>query len=148
MSRETEVAARLRADAELASLLPGGIYSAATLGDMGITDPATTPDAWVGGVFQPSAIVRQRTLVPTGEVVDLKDQHASASQVVEVYVYARDAMVIEPAQERIYALLQGHVLPRAWPCQWANAVGPVAAPELAGAHMARMDFQIVSIRRP
>lgn len=146
-SRESEVAAILRADAALMALLPGGVYSAATLGDMGITDPATTPDVWVGGVFQPSAIVRQRALVPAFDVRDLKEQRTSASQVVEVYTYARDPDEAVATQDRVYALLQGVALDAAYPCEWAGAVGPLAAPELSGVALVRTDWQIVSIRR-
>lgn len=148
MSRESEVAARLRADSTLMGLLTGGIYEASALGDAGITDPTTTPGAYSGGLLKPSAIVRQRMLVPFGSLRDLAEQVSGASQVVEVYVYQRGGTdTIESALGRIYALLQGHVFDGAYPAMWSNEIGPMSAPELSGdVRMARTEYQIISVR--
>lgn len=147
MSRESEVVDYLRADTDLGILLPGGVYGYVELGVIGITDPLTTPDVWAGSVFNACAIVRQRAPVPTGQLVDFRRQTTDINQVVEVYVYAATESEIEAAQDRIYALLMGHRLTRAWPAESVFAVGPEQAPELpAGIRQVRADYRIRSLK--
>lgn len=149
MNWESEVATRLRDDATLTGLVPGGIYAAGVLGEAGITDPKTTPNAYLGGRLRPTLIVRGRAPVPTLGLVNLRDGLASASQVVEVYAYARlDTATLTQAMDRVYTLLHGYALSGAWPAVWAGSLGPIPAPELGDADMVRSEFQIVAIRRP
>ena len=149
MSRESEVATRLRADATLVALVPGGIYTVGDLGEAGITDPKTTPNAWLGGRLRPTVIVRARAPVPSFGLVNLRDGLASASQMLEVYAYARQNHgVLTQVQDRIYTLLQGYALDAAWPTVWTGSLGPLPAPELGDADMSRSEYQIVTIRRP
>lgn len=148
MSRESEVVAYLRADDELGDLLPGGVYGQTELGDIGITDKKSTPDVWTGGVFQPTAIVRMRSPVPTGALQSTGTQRTSMSQVVETWVYALDEADIEAAQNRIYALTMGKRLAASFSATWVGSLpGVVQAPELpAGVKVGREDYRIVSIR--
>lgn len=148
MSLESETAAYLRADAELATLLPGGIYESSALSDIGLTDPVTAPDVWADGTFQPSAVVRQRALTPTGDLQSLSSRRTSASQVVEVWVYARDGTAIEAALDRVYALLMGKRFPRAFSATWVGSgLGISQAPELtSGIRVGREDYRVSLIR--
>lgn len=148
-SRESQVAERLRADATLTAILTGGIYRDATLGDEGITNRTTTPDAYSGGLLQPCAIVRQRAMVPGRRVHDEAEQVTDANQVVEVHLYQRGgADQIEAAQERIYALLQGWQAEGAYPADWNGGAAVMDAPEFVGVRTARIDFLFVSLRQP
>lgn len=146
--REQEVAAYLRADDDLAALVPGGTYAASSLPVAGITDPITTPDVWADG-FQPSVIVRQRSAVPSGLLVDYKTQETDSNQVIEVWAYALAVDTVESILDAVYGLMQGHAFTLAWPATWTQTVGVLDAPELPpGTKMARMDYGIKSIRRP
>lgn len=149
MSRESEVATRLRSDATLVALAPGGIYAAGDLGEAGITDPKTTPNAYLGGRLRPTVIVRERAAVPAYGLADVESGWTSASQVVEVYAYARqNRTVLTQLLERVYTLVQGHAFTGAWPAVWVGSLGPLPAPELGDAYMVRNEYQIVNIRRP
>lgn len=146
--RETEVAAYLAADPDLAALVPGGVYAASALGVEGITDAITTPDVWTGG-FQTTVVVHQRSAVPSGLLVDFKTQESDSNQVIEVYVYALEVADVETVLDAVYGLMQGHAFESAWPANWTETVGVLDAPELPpGTKMARMDFTMKSIRRP
>lgn len=149
MSREHEVATLLRADAALVALLPGGIYAAGDLGQAGITDPQTTPQAYQGGRLRPTAVVRARAPVPNFQFVSLRDRHASMNQTVVVYLYAREnTATLITAHDVVYSLLHGERLSNAWSATWSDSLGPQVAPELVDAQLVRCEFLIVSIRRP
>lgn len=147
MSREAEVVTYLRADTDLGTLLPGGIYASSDLSVAGLTDRTMT-DVWAGGEFQPTAIVRQRAPVPTGALQSIGTKHTSMSQVVEVWVYATENQAIEDAFERVYALMMGKRLSAAFSATWVGSgPGVMQAPELpAGIKVDRQDFRVVSIR--
>ncbi len=147
MSRETEVAAYLRADATLTALLPGGIYSESDMGEAGITSAESTPAVWTGGVFQPCAVVRERMPVPQYQVVDETAQLTDQAQSVEVYVYSRVPATLETAHGRIYTLVQGHRFTAAWGARWQGGVSNRRAPELPDVWMARRDYRLISIRK-
>lgn len=146
--REIEVAAYLRSDDDLAALVPGGIYAASVLGVEGITDPVTTPDVWADG-FQTTIVVRQRSAVPGGLLVDFKTQESDSNQAIEVYAYALEVETVESVLDAVYGLMQGHKFTAAWAANWSLTVGVLDAVELPpGTKMARMDFTIKSIRKP
>lgn len=149
MNPESEVATLLRADGPLVALLPGGIYAAGDLGEAGITDPQTTPHAYLGGRLRPCAVVHARAPVPVFQAVSFRDGLAGMRQAIEVYTYARRETNILPAiQQRVYSLLHGRVLTKAWPVEWVGSLGPFPAPELPEARMMRSEYRIVAIRRP
>jgi hypothetical protein len=150
MRREEEVAEYLRGDPLLGTLLPGGIYADADLGDEGITDAVTTPDVWSGGTLRATAIVRERAEVPTLQLVDVKRQVADSNQVVEIWLYAPSAAALDSVRQRVYALMQGHVFARAWPAVWVPGLAVGSVPELPaglGIKMMREDYQIRALRR-
>jgi hypothetical protein len=148
MTRESEAVTHLRADEDPAALVTGGIYAFSVLGVEGITDPLVMPDVWSGG-FQPTIIVRLRTPVPAFGLIDLKDQAASNSQVLEIWAYALTAAEIYPILDAVYGSLQGYRFENAWRAEWVGGIDVMDAPELPpGTKLARIDFRIVAIRRP
>lgn len=149
MSRESEVVAYLRADSELGTLLPGGVYGYSELGTAGLTDRTQTPDVWTGGVFQACAIVRQRAAVPTGQLQSVQSQRTSTSQVIEIWTYALTDEAIEAAQNQVYYLMMGKRLTAAFSATWAGGLPDVMpAPELPSKTLVgRNDYRIVFIRR-
>lgn len=149
MSRETEGAAVLRADATLVALTPGKIYAYGQLTAAGITDATLTPAVWAGGTFKSAIVVRQRAPVPTGDLQSIRSQRTSTSQAIEVWAYALSAAAIEAIQNRVYALLMGKRLVAAFSATWIGG-GPsiMQAPELpSGIFTNHEDYRIVSIRR-
>lgn len=148
MTRETEVADYLRADAALRALAKGGIYPSAILPETGLTNAKTMTKVWAGGKFNTTMVVRQRASVPTGDLQDTLHQHTSVSQVIEVWVYAKEEDDLEAALNRVYTLLMGHRLVWAFSATLAGSgLGMGQAPELpAGIKTQREDYRIVFIR--
>ncbi len=150
-NREAEVSAYLRADATLAAILIGGIYASGSLPLEGLGE-SSTPDAFVDGLLLPTAIVRTRARVPAGGIVDLSEQVASASQMLEVWLYAdvADQDALHDARQRVYELVQGHAFDAAYPSEWANELATMSEPgNLApGGMVSRIDFLIRNIRKP
>jgi hypothetical protein len=149
MSREHDVKTRLAADATLLTILTGRIHADGALGRLGITRD-TAPDAFdANGWLLPCALVRERALIPAGDIRDLEAQVASTSQMVEVWLYEDAGFAnIEAASNRIYALLQGYPFSGAYPAEWTFST-PVLRDEgtLSGASVQRIDYRIVDIRR-
>lgn len=150
MTRESEVVTRLRADDDLADLVPGGIYGDDTLEPQGVTDAVTTPDVWAGGTFQASVIVRQRAKVPQYRVFDEAEQTVDVAQTVEVYIYALTAAEIEAASDRIFALLTDpdNPLDDAYPGTWQAGLPLMDVPNLPNVRMQRDDYLFTSLRVP
>lgn len=149
--REAQAVTRLKTDAALVTLLPGGIYRSASLGTEGITNATATPTVYAAGLLRPTAIVKQRALIPTDRIRDLKERIADANQVLEVWLYERiTSVAIEAALERIYSDLEGYALPGAWPCAWSFTLPVMPEPGSLQPQImvARIDFTIVSIRKP
>lgn len=146
MSFESEIAAILDADATLDALLTGGIHQSSTVGVNGITRE-TTPSAFdANGYLKPSALVRQRNRVPTGDVLDFDAQIESARQIVEVWLYADSSAgysTLDTAAARIRVLLMGETLTDSFELRlalWLDRQRDNGA--LANAAMQRLDFQV------
>lgn len=147
MSRESDFAARMTGDAALMLILTGGVYQSGLVGIEGITRE-TTPAAFSGGYLAPCALVVQAGRVPDGTVLDYNDRSTSARQRVQVYIYQDSPgyTAIDLASARIYTLLQGHQATGGFEIHLINELdrsrdqGP-----LAGASMAMLDFEVVSI---
>ena len=147
--REQEVVTYLADDTDLATLVPGGIYAAAVLSVEGLTDAAAMPDVWAGGTFQTSIIVRERASVPAFGLVDLKDQAASQSQAIEIWMYSREISEIEDVRQAVYGLMQGYKLVNSWRAEWSGGLSTMDAPELPpSTKVGRDDYRVVSIRQP
>lgn len=149
MSRETQIETLLEADATLMAILTGGIYTSGAVGPEGISR-ATTPSAFdANGYLKPTALVRQRDLVPDGNVQDGMAQMDSAIQVVEVWLYADQGdgyTAIDNAINRIYSVLRGVQLEDAFPLELANIIQRQRDEgALAGAALGRIDFAVYSI---
>ena len=150
MSRESEVATYLAADSELQGLAPGGVYAASVLPISGLTDTDYMSDVWAGGVFNTTIVVRERAPVPTGDLQSAQTQRTSVSQAVEVWGYGTSSAAVEAALNRVYALMMGHRLPRAFSATWiGGGAGISQAPELPSGIVTGMEsYRIVFIRRP
>lgn len=146
MSFESEVAAILDADATLDALLTGGIHLSGTVGPLGITRD-TVPTAFDGsGYLLPTALVRQRNIVPTGDVLDFDAKIESARQMVEVWLYA-DAgdgyTTLDTAGARVRTLLMGRQLTDSFELRlalWVDRERDLGA--LAGSSLVRLDWQV------
>lgn len=144
MAHEDEVAAILEGDETLDAILTGGIYTSGDLGPLGITRD-TAADAFdSSGWLQPCALVKEAASVTTADVNDYEAQASSARQRVEVWLYQdRTYAALDSARARIRTLLHGEFLDDSFEMrlaqEWTRLRDPGA---LAGASMARMDFQI------
>ncbi len=148
MATEDTIAAKLNTDATLLAILTGGVYARGALGREGLTRETATAAFDANGYLEPCAVVAQRALVPDGNVQDQMSQQASASQVVEIYLYEDTGYDnIDAAMDRIYALLQGYQLSGAFPLEWTNTVDRQRdRGALDGASLARMDWAIYQVR--
>lgn len=145
---ESAVATRLRADTTLMAILLGKVWEWGSLGTEGITSAKTTAAAYAAGLLQPCAIIKQRALVPTNQIRDLKEKVADANQVLEVWLYERiTSGAIEAAMDRVYALLEGYAFTGKWPAAWSFTLPVMPAPEFVGVKVGRIDFTIMSIRK-
>jgi hypothetical protein len=146
MSFESEVAAILNADAALLLLLTGGVHVSATVGTLGITRDAVPAAFDANGYLKPTALVRQRNKVPTGDVLDFDAQIESARQIVEVWLYADSGAgygTLDTAAARIRTLLMGETLTGSFELRlalWIDRQRDEGA--LSGAAMQRLDWQV------
>lgn len=153
MTKESEIAALLLADAPLVAILTGGIYTDQEIGVEGIRrgeDSPTEAAFDVDGRLLPCAVVRQRGEFPYGDWRSLKEKTVAVSQVVEVYYYEfRGHDQIDLAKYRACEVLEGVRLTDSYPIWWIMEtshipdVGPVM-----NATVLRQDWQVISIRRP
>jgi len=148
MAREDAVATLLRADATLAGILTGGIYTSGQVGRVGISRE-TTPAAFdANGWLKPCALVKQRGNVPDGMVRDSAPVVVSAAQVVEIWLYQDSGYsTLDSAMTRILTLLEGTTVDSgAFPAQLSNVIDRQRDEgALAGCSLARMDFVVFSI---
>lgn len=147
MSRETDFETRMEADATLMAILTGGVYAAGSIGLLGITRE-TTPSAFdSNGYLKPCALVRQRPLIPDLQVVDFTVQAASATQVVEIYVYEDSGYTnIDNALNRLYTLFYGYKFSDSFPVEWLGTLDRERDQgALSGASMARMEFLVPNV---
>lgn len=152
MSRESEIASLLAADATIASLLTGGIWTDQEIGVEGIrrgedslTNSAFDPTT---GILRPCAVVRERGINSYQAGRSHKGKVALLRQVVEIYYYEfRGHDVIDPAKERAYYVLEGVRLTATYPLVWDMEtahypdVGPVA-----NSTTVRQDWNVYSVR--
>jgi hypothetical protein len=146
MSFESEVAAILNADAALLLLLTGGVHVSATVGTLGITRDAVPAAFDANGYLKPTALVRQRNKVPTGDVLDFDAQIESARQIVEVWLYADSGAgyaTLDTAAARVRTLLMGETLTGSFELRlalWIDRQRDEGA--LSGAALQRLDWQV------
>lgn len=150
MSRETEIAAYLRQDADLLALAPGGVYAEGDLTTAGISDAALTPDVWVGSVFNTTLIVKQGKPVPSGLLTDYKTQAIHINQRVGFWAYATTLEALEGLLNMVYALVMGRQFSGAWQAQPVAGGSPfLQCPELPdGIYQMSEEYLVGAIRRP
>jgi hypothetical protein len=148
VTRETEFAAYLRADASLPALVPGGIYADRDLTVAGVTDAAQTPAVWAGGSFNACIVIREAAVVPQYRVMDEAEQLVDVAQRLEVYIYALTAVAVVAIAKRVFAITQGHHFDDAYAATFQPGLGLMDAPNLMDVHMQRDDYLLVSLRQP
>lgn len=144
MSIETDFETRMEADTTLMAILTGGVYTAGALGRLGI-NRTDTPAAFDGnGYLLPCALVRERPLVPDLQVNDFLEQIASATQVVEIYVYQDTGYgSIDSALARLFTLFFGYNFTRTFPLEWIGTLNRERDQgALDGKSMARMEWLV------
>jgi hypothetical protein len=146
MSFESEIAAILNADATLLLLLTGGVHTASTVGPLGINSASVAAAFDANGYLKPTALVRQRNKVPTGDVLDFDAQIESARQIVEVWLYADSGAgyaTLDTAAARVRTLLMGETLTGSFELRlalWIDRQRDEGA--LSGAALQRLDWQV------
>lgn len=149
MSRETDFATRMLADAPLMAVLTGGVFQSGLVGIEGLGREATPGAFDADGFLKITALVRERSLVPSGEVRDGMAQVVSATQVVEIYCFADSGAgytAIDAALARLFVLFEGWQPADAFPVEWINTINRERDQgALSGASLARMDFAVYSI---
>lgn len=144
MSIETDFQDRMEADATLMAILTGGVYVSGELGPLGI-NRTDAPGAFDGnGYLLPCALVRERPLVPDLEVNDYLEQVASATQVVEIYIYQdRGYSSIDAALDRLFVLFFGYQFNGTFPLEWLGTLNRERDQgALDGKSMARMEWLV------
>lgn len=152
--RENQIRDLLWADAQMQTLLPGGIFTDEEVGIEGIRRGAPlfadTFDA--EGKLKSCALVREGDLLAYPNIRDEREKTAGVTQIVQVYyIEMRGADDIAPAKDRGYAVLAGERLsdPGSYPLIWELETsrfydaGPVA-----NSTVLRQDWRVVSIRVP
>jgi len=145
MSRETDFETVMEADATLMAILTGGVYTVDAVGRDGISRD-TVPGAFdASGFLKPCALVKQRGLVPDGQVVDLSI--ASATQVIEIYLYQDSGFSsIDSALARLFTLFNQYQFSNTWPIEWINTLDRQQdGGALKGASLARQDWLITTV---
>lgn len=147
MAREDDVATRMTSDATLVAILTGGVFKAGTVGRLGITRD-TAPGAFNGVALKPCALVKQRGLIPDFEIQDFDERHASATQVIEVWLYEDSGFSnIDAAMARLWTLFFGYKFSDSWPVEVTNEINRQRDDgALKGASLARMDLLVRSVR--
>lgn len=146
MSFESEVAAILDADATLDALLTGGIHISGTVGPLGITRETVAAAFDANGYLKPTALVRQRNLVPTGDVLDFDAKLESARQMVEVWLYSDQSdgyTTLDSAAAQVRTVLMGRTLTDSFELRlalWIDRGRDEGA--LSGAALERLDWQV------
>lgn len=146
MAREDEFAAIMLLDATLDTILTGGVHTSGTVGRNGITQEAV-PSAFSDGELLPVALVRNRDVVPDGQVVDFLTGETSAVEVVEIWVYQEvNYDKIDAALARCKDLFQGRIMTDGFEAEWINTIDRFQDEgALAGASGARQDWAVSSI---
>lgn len=145
MAREGDFKTRMTGDATLMAILTGGVFVSGETGRDGLTrGDIAGSDGWI----RPAALVRERAVVPDGWVHDQEAQHASARQVVEIWLY-EDASyaAIDAAMNRLYTLFQGYMFTDTYPIEWIGGINRQRDEgSLLGASLGRIDFAVFSVR--
>lgn len=147
MAREDDFKALLIADGTLTALLTGGIYTYGAVGLDGITIDSASGAFDSGGDLKPSAMVKQRDLIPDGDVDDKQYQDTSATQIIEIYFYQeRGYNIVDQATARSFVLLQGHIFSDSFEAEWVGTVDRLKDEgALSGASLVRQDWAVTTI---
>lgn len=131
----------------LMATLTGGVFTKAAVGREGITRDSAS-SAFSGGFLLPCALVKQRGLVPDGQIRDEETQVVSGTQVIEVYLYEDSGYTsIDAARSRLVKLFLGHQFSDSFPVEWINLIDREReiGSALLGASLVRVDFLVRNV---
>lgn len=148
MSRESDFYTRMIANAPLMAILTGGVYTSHSIGRDGITRDSAPGAFDVNGYLKPSALVKQRGIVPDGQVMDTVAQIATARQVVEIWLYEDTGYTnIDAAREAIWRLFFGRKFSDSFAPELINVLDREIEPgQLSGASMTRLDWLVIDVQ--
>lgn len=152
MSAVDSIYAVLDGDAELMTLLTGGLYAIKNL-PANEFNKKNAPNAWnvATGAMNPSAVLRGRSTVPQRRINDMGAQVLDTRQAIEVYLYDDRYAgwdVITEVAEHIYPLLQGKYIAGAGIVELTNQLDDMRAPEYSDACMIRLDYTVEAVKAP
>lgn len=147
MSRESDFKTRMEADTTLMATLTGGVFTSASVGRDGITRTSAAAAFDSSGYLKPCALVKQRGLIPDLVVNDQEAGVASATQVVEIWLYQDSGYdSIDTALNRLFVLFHGHSFTDSFPVEWLGTLDrEVDEGALNGASMARQEYLVAEI---
>lgn len=154
MSYADDVKAVLVADVGAggaATLLAGGIYTFDETGQSGLSR-INTPDAFSGNALLPTCVVKSRSQVPDGGIVDAELQTRSYRQMVEVWLYD-DAYAtystIDTIWQRVFELLEEQAVGASSEiARWQGNTVDMRDPALENVIFRRNDFEFRGLMQP
>jgi hypothetical protein len=150
MSFESTIKSVLAGDGTLTGILTGGVYSyTADTRRLGLTRDMS-PSPFLDGFLRPCALVKGRSQIGTGAIIDEDQQVASVRQVIEIWLYDDgDAgyTALETARAQIYKLLQLKMLSGGGEVSWAGDIDNLRDPELDHAVALRADYVVNGTRQ-
>lgn len=136
----------LEADSTLLATATGGVWSWDETGRTGINRTSTPAAFDSDGIIKPCVLLKLRSSIPDGAVVDEATQLTSYQQMIECWLYADvDFTAIETMSSRIYALLHCKRLSGPFFFRWA---GDIQGPRdmTLDAWVQRSDYMVNAIR--
>jgi hypothetical protein len=160
MSLESQIADIFRADAQMMSILLGGVYTSEEVGVEGIRRGEDSPITGnlsptkaafdVDGEILPCALVVELDTVGYGELEDMEEKTRGVSTTVSISYYQRRGhATIKAAALRGFTLLYGTRLTRTYPLMAEIETAPLAdIGPIKNSMTIVQPWMIVQVRRP
>lgn len=144
----TNIKTVLEGDTTLLATATGGVYDYTETGRLGIhrknTNTATAFDA--NGIIKPCILIRKRSEIPDGELMDVNSQYMSARAIFEIWFYADNAYTdIDTMISRVYVLLNATQVTGTFRVDWMGD-GPQIRDDEMDAYTGRSDY-IATVKR-
>lgn len=133
----------LEADVTLVAAATGGIWDFAETKHTGI-NRTTTPTAFDSyGIVKPCVLLKERSAIPDGSLMDDGNQYKSARIMLECWFY-EDAGYsnIETMRDRVYALLNAQQLSGTFQVHWAGDIRTGFRDVDLDAYVERSDYRV------
>ena len=146
MSALSAVKTILEADSTLLATATGGCWDFDETGRMGI-NRTSTPAAFDSNlIIKPCLLLKLRSSMPDGAIVDEAAQRVSYVQMLECWFYADNAYTsIETMRDRVFVLLHAKRLTGPYFVRWAGDLRNQRDDEI-DAFVERSTFQVNGIR--